>query len=99
MTRRHHLAHAETRRQAAKAIEAGTRGMATREAQAYDAFLQVLMRQGDISREAAAKVYGVYKKHRVLNTRGVYSSGVISVKHGGFLEKDVILRALAEAVR
>jgi hypothetical protein len=71
--------------------------MASREAEAYRKLEDVLMERAGISREAAARVIRVFAKHKVLDRRGVFSSGQLTVKHGGFLEKDVILRALAES--
>lgn len=90
--------NAESRKQAAAAIARGTQGLATRADTAYANFLEVLMRQGSISRDAAERVYRVFDKHRLLNKKSMYTSGVISVKHGAYLDKDVILRALAEFV-
>lgn len=78
-------------------IEPGLRGLATRADTAYANFIEVLMRQGGISRDAAERVYRVYDKARVLDKKHMHTSGHINVKHGSFLDKDVILRALAGA--
>ena len=88
---------AESRDHARRAIRPGARGMADREAEAYRKFENVLMDRAGISREAAARVIRVYAKNKVLDRRGVFSSGQLTVKHGGFLDKDVILRALAQS--
>ncbi len=77
-------------------IEPGLRGMGTRMAQAEDRFIDNVSRIGGISKAAAAKVLAVYRKHRVVKMNAV--SGELSVKHGGFMERAVILRALEESV-
>jgi len=53
-----------------------------------------LMQFGKISKPDAIKVYNVYKKLKVIKRQGVDR---ISVKHGQFLDREVILRALAQA--
>lgn len=71
--------------------------MAARMAQAEENFIDNIARAGGISKVAAAKVLAVYRRHRVVKMNAV--SGEITVKHGGFMDRDVILRALAEAAR
>lgn len=56
-------------------------------------FLDSLMRCGGITREEAVKVMKVYRKAKVLKNE--YAVSRIAVKHGGFLDKEVIQRALA----
>jgi hypothetical protein len=94
---RRRYGHAESRNAARRAIRPGLQGMATRIEDAYQRLAEVIATSGGISEEAARRVIRVYEKHRVLNKKGAYSTGVISVKHGGFLDRDTILRALAEA--
>lgn len=62
---------------------------------AHESFVETLQRCGDISRADAIKVKTLYLKHRLakLDT-GV---GVINVKHGAYLEPDVIRRAVDAA--
>ena len=68
------------------------RNIGTRLAQGEAAFIETLMAHGGISKPEAERVYQTYSKLKVLK-RDV-ASGVISVKHGGFLDRDTILRAL-----
>ena len=68
------------------------RNIGTRLAQGEAAFIETLMAHGGISKPEAERVYQTYRKLKVLK-RDV-ASGVISVKHGGFLDRDTILRAL-----
>ena len=75
-------------------IERGLRGMAQRMVQAEENFINTLMRMGDISKPEAEKVYLTYKKLNVIKTDAV--NGVIQVKHGGYLDRDVIRRALEQ---
>jgi hypothetical protein len=94
---RRRYGRAETRKQAAAAIARGAQDLVTRAATAYDNFIEVIMRQGSISRDEAERVYRVYDKARVLDKKHMHTSGHINVKHGAFLDKVVILRALAGA--
>lgn len=71
--------------------------MATRSARAIHGFMDLLVSVAGISRTEAATVFEVYRKIKVLNTRDQHVNGHITVKHGAFLDKDVILRALAQA--
>lgn len=61
----------------------------------YDNFLDALHRLGGITREEAAKVCAEYRRLRVLHVDR--STGHYSTKHGAFLDRDVIRRALAES--
>ena len=67
----------------------------TRLDNAYENFLEVLMERGGISRADAIKVYKVYQKVKVLKIDAYM--GTTRVKHGGFLDKEVIHRALGKA--
>ena len=62
---------------------------------AHQGFIETLQRCGNISRDDAIKVKAYYLKHRLakLDT-GV---GVINVKHGAYLDNDVIHRAVDAA--
>ncbi len=66
--------------------------MFTRIENAHAGFIETLQRCGSISRDDAVKVKTYYLKHRLakLDT-GV---GVIKVKHGAYLDNDVIRRAV-----
>ena len=75
-----------------KDIEPGLRGIATRMEQAVANFIEVLMKQGGISKVEAEKVYQTYRKMKIVKMDAV--NGRIDVKHGGFLDRDVIRRAL-----
>ncbi len=64
----------------------------TRLANGAAAFLDVLMDRGGITRDQAVRVLDQYRKLRVVKHQSI-SDGVISVKHGAFLDRDVIRRA------
>lgn len=72
----------------------GTKSVAERLVQAEDRFLEALMNLGKISRTDAEKVMDVYWKHKAIKRNGPDN---IKVVHGGFLDKEVIRRALDEA--
>jgi len=79
---------------AAKEKIPGTRDVAERTVEAEKKFVEALMNHGDISESEAKKVMGVYWKLKVIKRDGVDR---IKVKHGQFLDKEVILRALDQA--
>jgi hypothetical protein len=70
----------------------GTRDIAQRLVNGENDFLEVLMERGGISREDAIKVLDHYRRVKVVKREGL--GGRITVKHGEFLDKEVILRAL-----
>lgn len=58
----------------------------------HQAFVEVLRAAGDISQADALRVKTLYLKHRLAKMdTGI---GRISVKHGAYLERDVIQRAV-----
>ena len=67
----------------------------TRMNNAYDAFEALLIDIASISREDAKKVIKFYAKNKM--TKLEVNIGRVSVKHGAFLDKEIILRALAAA--
>jgi hypothetical protein len=67
--------------------------IAARIVSAEDRFLSALSEIGDISPEDAVKVFNYYSKHKLLKRSNVV--GHVTVKHGAFLEKDVIRNALS----
>jgi len=73
-------------------FEQGSRNMAQRMVNAEEGFLQVLMDLGGINKSEAMKVLGVFRKAKVLKMDPV--GGRMSVKHGAYLNPDVIKRAL-----
>jgi DNA repair protein RadC len=75
-----------------KPVEQGLRDMARRMDQAEADFLEILMTAGGISKADAEKVFQTYKKLKVVKMDAV--NGTVRVTHGGFLDRDVILRAL-----
>ncbi len=96
-TLRRRYGHADDKatRRALREVEPGLRGVASRMAQAEENFIDNVARIGGISKVAAAKVLAVYHKHKIVKMNAV--SGEITVKHGAFLDRAVILRALSEA--
>lgn len=66
--------------------------MARRIENAHQAFTQVLQEAAGISRDDAVRVKNLYLKHRLAKINpGI---GAINVKHGAYLEPDVIHRAV-----
>lgn len=70
------------------------RQIAERIVRAQTSFVEALQRQGEVSREDAEHVFAVYRRYRLVKLDAV--QGVYRVKHGGFLDQDVIRRAAAE---
>jgi hypothetical protein len=71
----------------------GTRAIGTRFAQGESEFIESLMERGELSEVDAEKVYEHYRKHKLIKRQA--ASGRITVKHGAFMERDVIRKALA----
>lgn len=67
--------------------------MAHRMDTAEDGFVATLVAIAGITNDEAVKVLATYRKLKVV--KNDYAVSRISVKHGGFLDRDVILRALA----
>lgn len=72
----------------------GTRDIAQRMVNAENSFIESLMVAGEITKEQAEKVLQIYRNAKVVKMDAVV--GQMTVKHGAFLDRDVILRA-AEA--
>ncbi len=71
--------------------------MFTRIENAHEGFIDTLMRWGGITREEAIAVKAFYIKHKLVKVdKGI---GRISVKHGAYLDKDVIKKAVKEATK
>lgn len=70
----------------------GNRNTAQRMVNAEAAFIANLMAAGEITKEQAEKVLQAYRRARVVKMDAVV--GVISVKHGAFLDRDVIRNAM-----
>jgi hypothetical protein len=66
--------------------------MAARIVSAENNFIEVLMNLGGISKADAEKVLSVYRKLKLVKINAV--SGVLSVKHGAYLDREVIQNAL-----
>lgn len=69
------------------------KNMATRMVNAENDFVAVLVEKAGITTDEAFKVLAIYRKLKVV--KNDYAVSRISVKHGAFLDRDVILRALA----
>jgi len=70
----------------------GTKAFGERLAVCDINFVATLERVAGISREDANKVFATYVKHKLVKRDTCNQTW--TVKHGGFLERDVILRAL-----
>lgn len=68
--------------------------MAERASRAKREFIALLADRGDINLSDAEVVFDRYKQARALNLKDQHVMGVITVRHGGFLDRDVIRRAL-----
>lgn len=69
----------------------GTRSIGERLARGELAFLVTLRELGGIDSDEAVKVAALYRKNRI--TKMDAGIGRVSVKHGAFLDRDVIRRA------
>lgn len=69
------------------------KAMAQRAVNAEAAFIESLMFHGDISEAAATKVASYYLREGIAKVD--YGIGRVNIKHGAFLDKAVIRRALA----
>jgi hypothetical protein len=78
---------------ALKSMETGFKNVASRMVAAENNFLEVLMNFGEISKADAGKVLAVYRKLKMVKMDAVM--GVMSVKHGAYLDKATIANALA----
>lgn len=78
---------------ALKSMETGMKNVASRMVAAENNFIEVLMTVGEISKEDAEKVLVVYRKLKLVKMDAV--NGVLSVKHGAYLDKEVIANALS----
>lgn len=78
---------------ALKSMETGMKNVASRMVAAENNFVEVLMNFGEISKADAEKVLAVYRKLKLVKMDAVM--GVMSVKHGAYLDKATIANALA----
>ena len=80
--------------------KAQVKAFATSWQSSYDAAIEKLIGQiaeaGDISFDSANKVFGVYKKAKVIG-KFDYINQSVRLLLGGFWDTEVILRALAQA--
>ena len=67
-------------------------GMAEREQQAYEGMLETIMELGGLTREQAQTVYDYYDGHNMFDNKDVFIHGRKRVKHGAYLERDVLRR-------
>lgn len=66
--------------------------LATRQVNAIHSFCQYVQEQTGCTEEQATHVYDVFRKERVLKIDPV--NGTWNVKHGAFLDLDVLKRAI-----
>jgi hypothetical protein len=78
-----------------KQMQQSFRNMATRAVNAENSFAASLVEIAGITTEEAFRVLATYRKIKVV--KNDYAVSRISVKHGGFLDRDVILRALEQS--
>jgi hypothetical protein len=53
------------------------------------------MVMGELTRPEAEKVFRLYKKNRLLSTKHAAHGGNYEVKHGAYLDREVLKRAAA----
>ena len=75
--------------------QAHLKEIAARQVRAHADFVTTLMSCGGIAKQDAEKVLSLYKKMKLIKED--VCMGVIRVKHGALLDRDVINRALADA--
>jgi hypothetical protein len=73
-------------------MQQGFKDIATRMENAADKFCATLVELGGCSATEAVKVFNLYLKNKVIKMDAV--GGVYNVKHGAFLDRDVIRRAV-----
>lgn len=83
--------HAQRKTSALRDIEPGLRNVAQRSIEAEDRFITFAMEHGRLSRSQAKKALEAFRKARVIKFDAV--NGTFHVKHGQFLEPDVLRRA------
>ena len=71
----------------------GTKQVAQRMVNAENAFLGTIKNIVGCTDESAAKVLAIYRKYKLVKLDPI--GGVINVKHGMYLDVDVILNAIA----
>lgn len=71
----------------------GTKQVAQRIVNAENAFIATIKNIVGCTDESAAKVLAVYRKYKIVKLDPI--GGVINVKHGMYLDVDVILNAIA----
>ena len=71
------------------------KAMAQRMETARAGFLETLMNCGGIGKPEAEKVLAFYFKAKIIKTE--YAVSRMTVKHGAFLDRETILRALEKA--
>jgi len=92
--------HNETKKDLAivgalKSVERGLRAIAQRMNLAEESLIETLMTFGKLEREDAVLAAGQYLKHKIVSLD--LTNHTYKVKHGIFLEADVICNAVAQA--
>lgn len=72
-------------------MKRGLQSMAERSVEAEDKFIDYCRTHAGLSRNEALRVIRTYRKARVLRFDAV--NGSFHVKHGAFLEKDILRKA------
>ncbi len=76
-----------------KSAESHLRDIASRMESARENFIETAMELGDIDAAEATRLFGLYKKHRVIKLD--LAMGRYTVKHGGWLDRQTIRDILA----
>jgi predicted TIM-barrel enzyme len=70
------------------------RSLGKRAGDAMSRFVEIIAQAGGITKPEARKVFHHYDKLKVLDWKDAHLVGQLRVKHGAFLERETILRAL-----
>ncbi len=84
-------------KKSAREMSTGLRNMAQRSVNAEEAFLRYIIKRAALTQDQAEHVLLIYRKYRVIKFDAV--NGTFHVKHGSFLEKDVLQRASLTPLR
>ena len=76
-----------------RGVEPGLRAMAQRQVNAEEHFISLIQEITGRSREDATKAFATLRKLKALQLDAV--GGRYSVKHGAYLDRDVLIRAIS----
>lgn len=72
------------------------KNLANSQVDAMDKFAEFVVKETDCDKDTAYKVYDLYMKNKLMKTDAIH--GTFHVKHGAYLEADVLKNAIAQVV-